>query len=567
MEKNTNRNASRMQTTLTLVSTRVLPVVVNSFRNKLIGVVLAGLVLPQMAYAGHGGGGHGGGGGGGGGNRSGGSYSGGNSSARSMRESSNSNKSYSQKSSSVQNGGQKQFAKTSTGQPIPAKNGNTGINGSGLPDKIVPFKNGNTGFTGIGKPQNSQTTQSFVNKNFATKTADKSSLSQSLGKNGKTTGGKISGADKVAEVNTVKPNQSWKQFSNAKVTKTDKATGVLKDTGIKQSNFDKAVTKDTVKPSSPTGTVFNKGDVVKPVDKIGIKTSKDFDKVVNKGGIGGVGTGTGGKGTGGTGTGTGGAGTGTGTGTAGTGTGTGGTGTAGTGTGGTGTGTGGGMGQGNGMGGGMHGHGFPWWAFVTPAFGYPGYNNGYGQGGVYQQPVYNNAPVYNDAPVVDQAPVTPANYTAPVPAPAATQTQPINGQPVNGNSDGYIDLVLENVEFLEPATVTVGPLYQVKVRNQGTMRADKFRVGAFAQLEGELSDDAPRATTEVTSLGAGETASVTLRLPSSAMKLISTSAAGAAAFNQLLVVVDLDDAVVEIEKSNNVANLDRAALESAAAAR
>ena len=60
-------------------------------------------------------------------------------------------------------------------------------------------------------------------------------------------------------------------------------------------------------------------------------------------------------------------------------------------------------------------------------------------------------------------------------------------------------------------------------------------------------------------------ASVTLRLPATAMKLISTSAAGAAAFNQLLVVVDLDDVVVEIEKSNNVANLDRAALEAAAA--
>ena len=101
-------------------------------------------------------------------------------------------------------------------------------------------------------------------------------------------------------------------------------------------------------------------------------------------------------------------------------------------------------------------------------------------------------------------------------------------------------------------------------RNQGTALSEKFRVGAFAQLEGELADDAPRSVTEVPSLGAGETASVTLRLPAAAMKLISTSSAGSAAFNQLLVVVDLDDAVTEIEKSNNVANLDRAALEAAA---
>ena len=541
--------------------------------------------------------------------------------------SNNSNKSFAQKNSNFQNGGQKQFTAKTFGQPIPAKNGNTGINGSGLPDQVVPFKNGNTGFTGKGQQINSGRRAFDTNKppttgagaGAATTTLQNKSFTQSLKNNSslnansaaKKNGNFISGLDskkaamKTNQVgdfkklsnsakgdastkslagDTVQKN-SWKQFQDAKVMNSnkvkslDKTTGALQDTGIKAGDFNKVVQKD--KPSSPTGPIFDKNGNVVPangqVGKFGdLKRNKDLDKVVfgdAKGtGTGGTGTGMGGTGTGGGGTGTGGGGTGTGgTGTGGTGTGggtgggtgTGGTGGGGMGTGGGGMGTGGGGGMGNGMGGGKHGHGFPWWAFVTPAFGYPGYNNGYGQSGVYQQPVYNNAPVYNDAPVVDQAPVTPANYTAPVPAPAAAQ--PTGAQPVNQKSDGYIDLVLEDVEFLEPATITVGPLYLVKVRNQGTARTDKFRIGAFAQLEGELSDDAPRATTEVTSLGAGETASVTLRLPATAMKLISTLSAKAAAFNQLLVVVDLDDAVTEIEKSNNVANLDRAALEAAAA--
>ena len=539
MSANKKSNTNRIQTTLALVSARVLPVVVNNFRNKLIGVVLAGLVLPQMAYAGHGGGGGGGNKGGGG------HHSGGNSSARSMQRSSNSNnsnnsnKSYSQKSSSFQNGTQKQFAKKNFGQPIPAKNGNTGINGSGLPDRVVPFKNGNTGYSGIGKPQGSQTTQSFVNKNFNGKN-NNSTLSRSLGKYGKDKGGNTSGVDsqvKSGNIRTLGPKTTLSGADKYGDAMAAKKTGPLSKDVLTQ-DLGGVFAK---KPSSPTGPTFPGDPILGGKDKSGGFDAPKKDTGILTGPYGG-GVKTDPK-------------------PAPTNPGQGGGQGGGMGQGGGGNGQGGGNGNGNGQGGGKHHHhhGFPWWALITPqVVNYPSCPQV-----IYQQPV----PVYVESPVIVTEPQVAPTYPAPTqPAPSQPANgQPVNGQPVKGNSDGYVDLVLEDVGFLEPATVTVGPLYMVKVRNQGTKASDKFRVGAFAQLEGELSDDAPRSVTEVTSLGAGELASVTLRLPASAMKLISTSSAGSAAFDQLLVVVDLDDVVTEIEKSNNVANLDRAALETAAA--
>jgi hypothetical protein len=156
---------------------------------------------------------------------------------------------------------------------------------------------------------------------------------------------------------------------------------------------------------------------------------------------------------------------------------------------------------------------------------------------------------------------------------AAEPTQPLDAQPpvaaavaaqgAGTAPAGSADLVLEDVTFIEPATETAGPAYRLKLRNQGTQAAGKFRIGAFAERNGLLSDDAPHVVSEVASLAAGAVSELTLRLPLSALRLVSTSAAEPVAFDQLLVVVDLDDAVVESEKSNNVASLKRSELEAA----
>lgn len=206
-------------------------------------------------------------------------------------------------------------------------------------------------------------------------------------------------------------------------------------------------------------------------------------------------------------------------------------------------------------------NGFPWlWGIYPPVGFYPSCPV------VISQPT----PVYVDAPVAvseSQPPVTqplatqpatpePANVTptdATVSAPVPDATIPLN-----------VDLVLEEVQLVEAATVSAGPAYRVKFRNQGTQAAGRFRVGAFAEHDNKLSDDSPQIVTEVASLAAGEASEVTLRLPVTAMRLISTSAAGANAFDQLLVIIDLDDSIVESEKSNNVVNIERTELEATA---
>ncbi len=128
---------------------------------------------------------------------------------------------------------------------------------------------------------------------------------------------------------------------------------------------------------------------------------------------------------------------------------------------------------------------------------------------------------------------------------------------------GDIDLVLEDVKYVEPATETAGPAYRMKLRNLGARAAGKFRIGAFAERDGKLSDDAPRVVAEIASLPAGEVSEVTLRLPLSAVRFVSASSGTPVAFDQLLVVVDLDNAIVESDKSNNVASLERTELEEA----
>jgi hypothetical protein len=149
-----------------------------------------------------------------------------------------------------------------------------------------------------------------------------------------------------------------------------------------------------------------------------------------------------------------------------------------------------------------------------------------------------------------------AKATAPAPSDAAVAD--------DAAAAGDADLALEDVKFVEPATETAGPAYRLKFRNRGTRAAGKFRIGAFAERDGKLSDDAPQTVTEVANLAAGQDGEVTLRLPLAAVRLVSSASAEGVAFDQLLVVIDLDDSVVESEKSNNVASLNRTDLEAAA---
>lgn len=159
------------------------------------------------------------------------------------------------------------------------------------------------------------------------------------------------------------------------------------------------------------------------------------------------------------------------------------------------------------------------------------------------------APVF----VNDYAP--PVVYAAPAPQYVEAPQQPV----VLGG--GSPDLVVEDLQLAAPATKLAGPAYQVTFRNQGTAPAGAFRVGLYTVANGSL-DDKVRAEVEVQGLSAGESHTLTLRLPQQAVQLVSYNQGQAGTFDQLAVSVDPDNAVAEADKDNNVAVVDRASLEA-----
>jgi hypothetical protein len=127
-----------------------------------------------------------------------------------------------------------------------------------------------------------------------------------------------------------------------------------------------------------------------------------------------------------------------------------------------------------------------------------------------------------------------------------------------------VDLLLEDVQLVEPATMLVGPAYRVKFRNQGLTAAGKFRVAIVAGVDGQASEQSPKTLIDVAGLASGEASEVTVRLPVSAMKLASANGQ-ATVFTHLLVAADFDNSLNESDKTNNVAVIERTLLEVPAA--
>ncbi len=202
-------------------------------------------------------------------------------------------------------------------------------------------------------------------------------------------------------------------------------------------------------------------------------------------------------------------------------------------------GNGGGNGGGNGNGGGKNCHNkCPW-----PVF-WPIYQGGYWNNSCYYGSGYNTPVIINSAPPVVVNDVVPASATV-------------------DYGTALVDLVLEDVQYVEPATMLVGPAYRVKFRNQGLSAVGKFRVALVAGLDGQASEQSPKVLVEVAGLASGESSEVTVRLPVTAMKLAGTDGK-ATIFTHLLVAADFDNSVVESDKTNNVAIIERTMLEVAA---
>lgn len=133
---------------------------------------------------------------------------------------------------------------------------------------------------------------------------------------------------------------------------------------------------------------------------------------------------------------------------------------------------------------------------------------------------------------------------------------PISAPPVVVGAPGAGDLELVDVGMLSDATGEQGPLYQVTVRNNGSIDAEQFRVSLVAVL-GEISEDSPSVTINVEGIAAGETATLQIQLPTAVMAL-GAEGADPAPFDTMVVAIDSFDELVESNELNNVATLKRA---------
>ncbi len=102
----------------------------------------------------------------------------------------------------------------------------------------------------------------------------------------------------------------------------------------------------------------------------------------------------------------------------------------------------------------------------------------------------------------------------------------------------------------------------MKFRNQGLNAVSNFRVGLLAGQDARVNDQSPRAMFDVEGLAGGQASEVTIRLPRTAMQLVGSNGQ-AQAFTHLLVAIDIDGKVSEADKTNNVAMIERASLETA----
>lgn len=219
----------------------------------------------------------------------------------------------------------------------------------------------------------------------------------------------------------------------------------------------------------------------------------------------------------------------------------------------------------NGAGWGLGAYGFP--GILGPlgylgmgGFGYGGLGGyGGGSGGSYGGAYASQAGYTNSGDVLGTQAVATATDATP---PVDSAVQPASATAPTPTSN--VDLVLEDVTLIQPATLVAGPAYRVQFRNQGSEAAGKFTVGILAIIDGLSPSNAPHALADVPSLAAGEVATVTLRLPQAATRLVSVSQTTPSMFTKLVIAVDVDNRVSETDKNNNVAVVERTSLEATA---
>ena len=120
------------------------------------------------------------------------------------------------------------------------------------------------------------------------------------------------------------------------------------------------------------------------------------------------------------------------------------------------------------------------------------------------------------------------------------------------------DVELLEVRFVSAGDAKQGPMYRLRVRNNGKADVKQaFNVMLTASLGREPTKESPQAAVKVQGIKAGESINVDVRLPMAAMRMGKNSEGKVLPFAFLFALVDADDALRDRTPDNNLMVMSR----------
>lgn len=168
-----------------------------------------------------------------------------------------------------------------------------------------------------------------------------------------------------------------------------------------------------------------------------------------------------------------------------------------------------------------------------------------------------HCPKYWPFPVPPIFVVTPPIVILPTPVTVVNRTVVVAPRPVLVNQP--IDLELVGLQLVDDGSrdEQIGPRYRVWVRNNGPVLHTEFKVTILAANGDEPKPELPNVSGRVSTIEAGQTIAVDLRLPPTASELGRDDKGNGVPFAKLFVWIDSAQEIKESKEDNNATMMAR----------
>jgi len=177
-----------------------------------------------------------------------------------------------------------------------------------------------------------------------------------------------------------------------------------------------------------------------------------------------------------------------------------------------------------------------------------------------------HCPKYWPFPVPPIFVITPPIVILPTPVIVVNRTVVVAPRPVLVNQP--IDLELVGLQLVDDGSrdEQIGPRYRVWVRNNGPVLHTEFKVTILAANGEEPKPELPNVSGRVSTIEAGQTIAVDLRLPPTASELGRDAQGNAIPFARLFVWIDSAQEIKESKEDNNATMMARTEIPTVEAA-